>query len=232
MIFSIARTALVALRRDRASLALSFVLPIAFFTIFAAIFGGQHDTTPRVTVIVVDQDQSHGSRQLVQALQREARSSPDHPLRKRQAGSADYTAETAEAAVKAGDAPVALIIPRGYGAHPMSFGPDQGGSAIQMLNDKSDSIAPQVVAGLLQKVAMTAMPVTMAEQGMTYTGQYVGGFTPRAAEAHGRRARRASPRCERSQRHHAGISRQSTTAFRESSRWSSAPLSATTRMTP
>ena len=39
-IFAIARTALVSLRRDRASLALSFVLPIGFFSIFATIFGG------------------------------------------------------------------------------------------------------------------------------------------------------------------------------------------------
>ena len=39
-------------------------------------------------------------------------------------------------------------------------------------------IAPQVVSGLLQKVAMTSMPVTMAEQGMKYTDRYIGGLTP------------------------------------------------------
>lgn len=38
-------------------------------------------------------------------------------------------------------------------------------------------IAPQMVAGLLQKAAITAMPVTMAEQGARYTGRYIGGFT-------------------------------------------------------
>ena len=37
----------------------------------------------------------------------------------------EYTAETAEAAVKAGAAPVALIIPRGFGENPIPFG---GGS--------------------------------------------------------------------------------------------------------
>jgi ABC-2 type transport system permease protein len=35
-----------------------------------------------------------------------------------------------------------------------------------------------MVGGLLQKAAMTSMPLTMAEQGMKYTGQYIGGFTP------------------------------------------------------
>ena len=48
MIFNIVRTALIALRRDRASLALSFILPIVFFSIFAVIFGGQHDSTPKI----------------------------------------------------------------------------------------------------------------------------------------------------------------------------------------
>lgn len=178
MILSIARTALVALRRDRASLALSFVLPVAFFSIFAVIFGSQHDTTPRITTIVVDQDQSDASKQLVKALEQEGSL---HILTDRSTKSKSaepYTAASAQAAVQAGDAPVALIIPQGFGAHPISFGPKKAGSAIQLLNDQSDPIAPQVVFGLLQKVAMTSMPEIMAQQGMDYTSKYIGGLTP------------------------------------------------------
>jgi ABC-2 type transport system permease protein len=178
----IARTALVALRRDRASLALSFVLPIAFFSIFAAIFGNRHDTVPKVSVILVDEDQSTASHQLVKALQHEGSLSVSmRPTSdKGAAPSANYTAASAEAAVKAGDVSVALVIPRGWGDHPVAFGPDQGQAApaIQLLYDASDVIAPQVVGGMLQKTAMTAMPVTMAEQGMKYTGKYIGGLTP------------------------------------------------------
>lgn len=178
MIFSIARTALVALRRDRASLALSFVLPVAFFSIFAVIFGGQHDTTPRITTILVDEDQSEASKQLVKALENEGSL---HVLTEHSSKSKSverYTAASAQAAVQAGDAPVAAIIPKGFGAHPISFGPDHAGSAIQLLNDQSDPIAPQVVFGLLQKAAMTSMPETMAQQGMDYTSKYIGGLTP------------------------------------------------------
>ena len=58
MIFQVARTALLALRRDRGALVLSFVLPLAFFSIFATIFGKQNDTTPKVKVILVYEDQS------------------------------------------------------------------------------------------------------------------------------------------------------------------------------
>jgi ABC-2 type transport system permease protein len=35
-----------------------------------------------------------------------------------------------------------------------------------------------MVGGLLQKEAMTSMPLSMAEQGMKYTEQYIGTFTP------------------------------------------------------
>jgi ABC-2 type transport system permease protein len=100
------------------------------------------------------------------------------PTSKEKPATADYTAATAEAAVKAGDAPVALIVPKGFGQNPISFGPAQTGSGIQLLNDSSDIIAPQMVTGLLQKAAMTSMPVAMAEQGMKYTDRYIGGLTP------------------------------------------------------
>ena len=41
MISAIVRTAIVSLRRDRGALALSFILPVVFFSIFAVIFGGR-----------------------------------------------------------------------------------------------------------------------------------------------------------------------------------------------
>ncbi|MGA2569971.1 MAG: ABC transporter permease [Terracidiphilus sp.] len=181
MILHVARTALTALRRDRGALVLSFVLPIVFFSIFATIFGRQHDSTPKVRLIVVDEDRSEASGQLVQGLQREqSLTVMIKPAAKSKTAPApaDYTAATAEAAVKAGDAPVALIIPQGFGQHPIAFGREEGGSAIELLNDQSDTIAPQVVAGLLQKVAMTSMPSTMAGEGLKYTDKYIGGFTP------------------------------------------------------
>jgi len=178
MIWNIARTALIALRRDRAALALSFVLPVVFFSIFAAVFGGQRDTTPKVSLIVVDQDQSRASQELLRALKRESSLVVSTRPESKKGTMPDYTAATAEAAVKAGDAPVALIIPKGFGQNPIGFGPDNGGSSIELLNDESDTIAPQIVVGLLQKAAMTAMPAEMAEQGMKYTDKYIGGLTP------------------------------------------------------
>ena len=179
MITSIVRTAIVSLRRDRAALALSFVLPIVFFSIFAAIFGGRHDSTSKINVILVDEDHSRASADLLRGLQREGSLAiRTRPSSKTKEPLPEYTAATAEAAVQAGDAPVAVIIPHGFGDNPISFGGNQNGAAIQLLNDSSDMIAPQMVAGLLQEAGMTSMPEVMAEKGMKYTDQYIGGFTP------------------------------------------------------
>jgi ABC-2 type transport system permease protein len=175
---SIIRTAFVSLRRDRAALSLSFVLPIVFFSIFAIIFGGRHDSTPRVTVIVVDEDHSRVSERLVKGLQGEqSLIVKTKPEAKQGVEQPEYTAATAEAAVKAGAAPLAMIVPHGFGANPMSFGANSSGPAIQLLKDPSDMVAPQVAAGLLQKVAMTSMPDVMAELGSTYIDRFAGGFT-------------------------------------------------------
>jgi ABC-2 type transport system permease protein len=181
LILDVARTALTALKRDRGALVLSFVLPIAFFSIFAVIFGKQNGSTPKVKLIVVDEDRSESSRDLVKGLMSESslvvRTSPAAE-KKNAPPPAPYTAATAEAAVKAGDVPVALVIPQGFGQHPIAFGPDGSGSTIELLNDQSDTIAPQIVMGLLQKAAMTAMPASMADEGMKYADEYMGGFTP------------------------------------------------------
>ncbi len=179
MISAIVRTALVSLRRDRGALALSFILPVVFFSIFAVIFGGRHDSTPKVKVIVVDEDHSRVSQRLVKGLMQEGslvvKTRPEPVKGVEQP---EYTAATGETAVKEGTAPVAVVIPHGFGENPIAFGPpDANRPTIQLLKDSSDMIAPQVVAGLLQKVAMTSMPDLMAEQGSKYFDQFAGGLT-------------------------------------------------------
>ena len=69
MIAAIVGNGFRALRRDRGALILSFILPIAFFSIFGTIFGGRGGGgTPRVSVLVVDQDRSTVSQRLIQSL--------------------------------------------------------------------------------------------------------------------------------------------------------------------
>ena len=71
MILSIVRAGFMNLRRDRGALTLSFIVPIAFFSIFAGIFGSRGGGMNPVQVAIVDEDQSAVSRRLVEALQNE-----------------------------------------------------------------------------------------------------------------------------------------------------------------
>jgi ABC-2 type transport system permease protein len=169
MIAVIVRTGFRALRRDRVAFLLSFILPIAFFSIFAMVMGGMgSSSTARVSVLVVDEDGTAVSARLVRGLRRE----PSLAV-----GASPYTAATAEAAVKQGVAPAALIIPKGFGADPVAFGPGTDRIPIRILHDSSDPVAAQVVAGLLQKVVMTALPDAMAGVGMKYFENASGGLT-------------------------------------------------------
>ena len=172
------RTAGKGLRRDRGALALSFILPIVFFSIFAVIFGGRRDTTAKVNVIVVDEDHSPASARLVEGLSKE-NSLVVHTRAETKKGAqgAEYTAASAEAAVREGVAPVAIVIPAGFGNHPISFGPPADSTALQLLKDPSDMVAPQIAAGMLQKVVMTSMPDVLAQLGTQYVDRFSGGLT-------------------------------------------------------
>jgi ABC-2 type transport system permease protein len=178
LISAIMRTAGTGLRRDRGALALSFVLPIVFFSIFAVIFGGRRDSTPKVNVIVADEDHTSASARLVEGLTRE-RSLVVHTRvdAKKGVTGAEYTSATAESAVRQGVAPVAIVIPAGFGENPISFGPSARSTAIQLFKDPSDMVAPQIAAGMLQKVVMTSMPDVLAQQGTEYVDRFSGGLT-------------------------------------------------------
>jgi ABC-2 type transport system permease protein len=181
MIGTLVLTSFRALRRDRGAFLLSFVLPIGFFTIFGFVFGSMKTSvTERVPVLVVDQDHSDASRALIRGLLREpslaARTAPKPTKENPQP--ADYTEQSATAAVRNGDEPAALIIPAGFGANPVSFGPGGPRPTFRILHDSSDPVAAQVVAGMLQKTVMTSLPSTMASAGSQYFSTWVGGLTP------------------------------------------------------
>ena len=101
MILSIVRTGFMNLRRDRGALTLSFIVPIAFFSIFAGIFGSRNGGTNPIRIAVVDEDHSELSKRLVQALRAEGGLRAETgPAVTKGAPPSLYDARTAEAAVR------------------------------------------------------------------------------------------------------------------------------------
>ena len=110
MILTLLKAGWLNLKRDRVAQALTFLLPIVFFSIFASVFGGQGgDTTPRIRVAVVDEDGSEFSRRVVEGMKKEdglrvqtgTSAEPDAPALDRQ---------SAERIVRNGDVPIADIV--------------------------------------------------------------------------------------------------------------------------
>ncbi len=185
MIRTILRIHFLGMRRDRVVLAMTFLLPVLFFSIFALVFGQQRDPTSRINVALVDEDQSAYSRALAKVFMAEGalaiRTTPD-----RAGKEPTLDRAAAEKLVKDGTLPVAVILTRGIGDAQVFGGsadPNQAQAKVLILADVSDPIAPQVVSGLLQKVSFTAAAERMADQGRAMFSKYGGALTPQQDEA-------------------------------------------------
>ena len=169
MISTLLRIQWTRLRRDRVAQTLTFVVPIIFFSIFALIFGTTGGgKTPSVKLAVVDEDQSSVSQRVLAALGREEglklvreamprNSAPNTPR-------VAIDRERATSLVQDGDVAVALIVPQEWGKYFPDFG--QEGPEMELLADTSNPVAPQMIFGLLQKVAMSGSPDLMMEKGL------------------------------------------------------------------
>jgi ABC-2 type transport system permease protein len=197
MIATLLRIGWITFKRDRVVKALTFAVPIVFFSIFATVFSNQRDVTRRIKIAVVDEDQSAFSQKLVAALKKEG------ALSVRTASGDDQQGPPldragAEALVKAGTLPVAVVLPKGLGASPRLW-PDPATSGtgpaakVVLLSDVSDPIAPQVVQGLLQKVSFTAAPEVMATEGIAMFERYTGPLTPEQRQSFDRWSKSIAP---------------------------------------
>ena len=162
MIPLLTRVSWINLGRDRAAQVMVCVLPVAFFSIFAVIFGGRDGAsgTARLPLIVVDESHTDRSRALVGALAADSslRVILDESAGASGAGAAGVagaaiTRARAEALVRGGAASVAMVLPAGIDTSLARF--DGRGEKVLLLTDPSDPIAPQMAMGLLQKATLT-----------------------------------------------------------------------------
>ena len=177
------KIAWLSLRRDRAALALTFILPIAFFSVFAGIFGkmaGGSGGLPEVEVVVVDEQQSDDSRRFVEAL-RTAESLKGPGRDEPQPLLLDSRKE-AEELVAAGKVDAAVVLPAGF-----SVGFAGIGDAVEPVTIFADTtanpVAHQVLQGLLQQLAFTAVPDLFFGSGLEQFEQFGGPMTEQQKEA-------------------------------------------------
>src|SRR6056297_205842 len=128
---------LIGLRRlvhNRVELMMTFVVPIAFFSIFAVIFGRGMGTTPKVKTVIVDEIDDETSHAVV----REIASSDGLRIMRR--GDQSMSRDDAEALVRGGSVTIAIVLRK-----------VDDRIAAELLADTADQVAPQVVSALVTR---------------------------------------------------------------------------------
>lgn len=156
MIWTVFMVCVRRLAHNRIELLLAFVVPIAFFSIFALIFGGGVGTgsTPSIKVVAVDTVRNDQSRRAIATLHETAGL---HFVRGERSDTSDspsvpveetLTQRQATAMVRRGNAALAIVI----------CPAPAGGIRAELLSDSSDQVAPQIVAALVQRALLSVSP--------------------------------------------------------------------------
>ncbi len=153
MIGTVVRVGLLRMWHGRTEILLTFVVPIAFFTIFAFIFDEQIGLgkSPRVDIAIVDEDSTELSREFVTALAEWETLRVYAPAGYQEKLFVFTAAEPARELVLAGILPLAVVVPEGWSGSLAN--PDAQPVGLQLLADSSDPVATQVVTALLRQTS-------------------------------------------------------------------------------
>jgi ABC-2 type transport system permease protein len=151
MIRTVFKVSLLSVLRDRVALVLTFVLPLVFFSVFAAVFAPMDTAATRAvkTIVVVDSGTSFSSR-----LADRLTAQPSLVVEQRE----PEAVASALAEVRAGRVAVVLILPPEL--QPTVPGTASGRGEVELHADRSNPLAAELVRGLLQSSAAELLAET------------------------------------------------------------------------
>ncbi len=148
MTWAVFRTMISGLARDRAALAMSFLLPAVFFLIFAAIFSSATGEQLRLDVAVAEEVKDETSGRLLRAL------AGDRALAL--IGDGDLTPDQVRDWVRRGTADVGLIVRAG--GEPLDSLGGFGPAPLVVVSDPVRGVAVPMLKGRIQKAYFSALP--------------------------------------------------------------------------
>lgn len=146
MTAAVFRAMALAFRRDRGAVAMSVLLPVAFFLVFAAIFKGASGAHLRLKVALCDETGAEASARLLEALRR------DRSIVPVPAGSCAEAREH----VRRGTADAGLCLRAG--AAPLGSAGGFGKAPLLLSVDPSKAVAGEMLRGLVQRAYFRALP--------------------------------------------------------------------------
>ena len=147
MRWAVCRAQLLALAGDRGALAMSFVLPVLVFLVFAAIFSSASGDELRLRVAVADELATPLSRRLVAALD----AAPTLQVTMRPPSAADAAAMVARGEVDA----AVVVAGDGRGLEALA---GEGPSSLRVVTHPARAVAGGIVAGAVQRAYFAALP--------------------------------------------------------------------------
>lgn len=162
MVWKVIEIHIQRLRHNRIEWLLTFIVPIAFFSIFALIFTSGVGTTPRVNVVLVQAHDAAAAADVEQATSSSIADPSDAIIESLRENtglrimmgpeeSPTVDRSTAETMVRQGTATIAVVVHE-----------EDGELSVELLNDASDQVASQVVTALVTRAIMmnrvTKMP--------------------------------------------------------------------------
>ena len=156
MIWAVIKIGWQRMLHGKLELLLTFVVPVAFFTIFAMIFDKQMGTGGKLRVRgrVVDNDQTETSKAITYSLTKEA-TVESLKVRDKPEGFEGTAVETSAELVRRGTISLAVIIPTGWTKSVLAEHGERGIEPLQieLFADTSNPIAPKVMSALIQRTA-------------------------------------------------------------------------------
>ncbi len=156
-------TQFLALARDRGALAMSFVLPVVVFLVFAAIFASATGDELRLKIALADEVDSPLSRRLAAAL--------EHDGALRVVRAVPATTVAAEAMVSAGTVDVAVVF--GRAGRPLDTLVGDGPSPVTVVTHPARAVAGGIVSGAVQRAYFAALPDAALRGAVTLVDEVV-----------------------------------------------------------
>ncbi|MCR9199483.1 MAG: ABC transporter permease [Planctomycetaceae bacterium] len=196
MIIAMLKAQWTTLVRDRVALFLVFLLPIIFFSVFAIIFGGSGSDSggrePAATrVAVLDLDQSKTARSMADSLADMTAVNVLSASELLAPAADDKAADAADPILPSEDDVVrlvrnntvdaAVIFPDGLESTLANFSGDR--PAIKVVYDSANPLAQNMLSGVLQGAAFTAVPDVLVERGLEQFENFGGPFSQQQSAA-------------------------------------------------
>jgi ABC-2 type transport system permease protein len=150
-IITLAFKDLTVLRREKEALFWIFLFPLIFALFFGFLTGGGGGARGRLQLAVVDEDQTAGSRTLLDRL----RKSDSLIVHDKGANDQPLTAEEARNDVRRGDLTAFLVIPKGYAEAADAFW--QGGKPLELGIDPARTAEAGMLDGILMQTVFSGM---------------------------------------------------------------------------